>query len=239
MKTTFDEILYGKLKLLQPLGGVRVNLDTVLLASWVKIRRAGSRILEAGCASGAVSLLLALKFNQAKITGIDIQSDLIELAKLNSQNNNLSENVNFITGDLRDKNLLPLEYFDVLVINPPYSSMSSGRKSDVLSKTTARLDLTCKINDVAELSRRVLKSKGRLFAVFTSERLDEFLGAMRVEKIIPKRIKFVHSRLNLNSGIFLIECIKDGGEGLTILPPLIVRDEYNNYTEELLGAYNV
>ena len=239
MNTTFDEILYGKLKLFQPLNGPRVNLDTILLSSWVKIHKARSKILEAGCASGAVSLSLALRFDQADITGIDIQGDLIEIAKLNSKNNNLDNRVNFIEGDLRDKNLLSCDFFDILVINPPYSSLNSSRKSSNLSRSTARLDLSCNIKDVAELSKRVLKTKGRLFAVFTSERLDEFLETVRSEKIIPKRIKFVHSKLNCNSGIFLIECIKNGGDGLTVLPPLIVRDENNNYTKELLGAYNV
>ena len=238
-RLTFDDILNGKLKLLQPIKGPRVNLDTILLSSWVKIRRHNSKILEAGCASGAISLILATKFKNADITGIDIQEDLIGVSKLNSKNNNLEEHVKFIAGDLRDKNLLPREYFDVLVINPPYSSLNSSRESENLSRSTARLELSCNIKDVAELSKRVLKSKGRLFSVFTSERLDEFLASMREYKIIPKKIKFVYPDINKNSAIFLVECIKDGGEGLTILPPLIVRDENNNYTEELKGAYEI
>ncbi|MBQ6435389.1 MAG: methyltransferase domain-containing protein, partial [Synergistaceae bacterium] len=160
-RLTFDEILNGKLKLLQPIKGPRVNLDTILLSSWVKIRRHNSKILEAGCASGAISLILATKFKNADITGIDIQEDLIAASKLNSKNNNLEEHVKFIAGDLRDKNLLPREYFDVLVINPPYSSLNSSRESENLSRSTARLELNCNIKDVAELSKRVLKSKGR------------------------------------------------------------------------------
>ena len=234
---TSDEILYGKLKLFQADNFSRVNMDTILLSAWVKVRSRHNKFLEAGCASGAISLLLAMKFNNLEITGIDIQSDLIKLAKLNAENNNLK--VNFIEGDLRDKNILPREYFDGLVINPPYSSLNSSRQSNNISRSTARLELSCTINDVADLAKRVLKSKGRLFAVFTSERLDEFLASMLAKKIIPKKLKPVYSKINVNSKIFLIECVKDGGEGLTILPPLIVRDENNNYTEELLNAYEI
>ena len=114
--------------------------------------------------------------------------NLWEMGKLNAKINALSERVNFIAGDLRDKNVLPREYFDGLVINPPYESLSAGRKSINPSRSTARLELNCNIKDVAELSKRVLKSKGRLFSVFTSERLDEFLASMREYKIIPKKI---------------------------------------------------
>ena len=235
---TSDEILYGKLKLLQPENSVRVNMDTILLASWVKVRSGRSRFLEAGCATGAISLMLAMKFKKNfHITGIEIQHDLIELAKINAKNNFLDDRVDFIEGDLRDKNLLQREYFDGLVINPPYSSINAARKSHDASRSNARIELTCTPEDVAELSSRILKSKGRLFAVFTSERLDIFLNSMRSKKIIPKKIRPVYPDINHKSGIFLIECIKDGGEGMILLPPLLVRDENNNYTQELLENY--
>ena len=239
-KVTCDEILYGKLKLLQPRNGPRVNLDTILLSSWVKVRSGHSRFLEAGCASGAISLLLALRFpRNFHITGLEIQSELIELANENAKINSLTERVNFLAGDLRDKNILPHEYFDGLVINPPYEALTAGRMSINPSRSAARLEVSCNINDVGELASRVLKSKGRMFAVFTSERLDVFMSVMLRNKIIPKRLKLVYPNINSSSGIFLIECIKNGGEGLNVLPPLIVRDETGNYTQELLNAYEL
>ena len=237
---TCDEILYGKIKLLQPKNGPRVNLDTILLSSWVKIRSGHSRFLEAGCASGAISLILALKFpRNFHITGLEIQTELIELANENAKINSLTERVNFLAGDLRDKNIFPRESFDGLVINPPYEAISSGRMSINPSRSTARLEVSCNIDDVGELASRVLKSKGRLFAVFNSERLDVFMSVMLKNKIIPKRLRLVYPNINSSSGIFLIECIKNGGEGVNILPPLIVRDETGNYTQELLKAYEL
>ena len=60
---------------------------------------------------------------------------------------------------------------------------------------------------------------------------------MTSHKLTPKRIRFVYSGENNNSGIFLLESIKDGGEGMIILPPLFVRDPDGNYTPEILKAY--
>lgn len=236
---TCDEFFDGRLKLLQPLNGPRVNLDTILLSSWVKIRSHDSRLIEAGCASGAISLILAMKFGaKIHVTGLDIQGDLIELSERNAEMNGIA-NASFIHGDLRDKSIFPRESFDVLVINPPYESLSRGRLSSNSSRSAARLELSCTIDDVGEFAFRVLRSKGRMFSVFSSERLDVFMNAMTSHRIIPKRIRFVYPKIHYNSGIFLSECVKNAGEGLNVLPPLIVRDNNNNYNQELLKSYEL
>ena len=237
MTLSCDDVLFGKLRILQPLDGPRVNMDTVLLYSWVKYRSGKVNFLEAGCASGAISLMLAVKFPNIHVTGIDIQDELINLARLNAQNYALEDRVNFIAGDLRDKDIFQRESYDVLVINPPYESLARSRQSSNISRSTARLELSCTPDDVGELARRVLKSNGRLFAIFTSQRLDVFMKAMMTHRLVPKRLRFVYPDLMHNSGTFLIECVKNGGDGLDILPPLIVRDQTGNYTPELMQIY--
>ena len=237
--TSCDDILYGSLRLIQPVNGQRVNLDTILLSSWVKFRSGHHNFLEAGCATGAISLLLAMRFKNIHVTGIEIQSELVDLAKTNAENNALSDRVDFIAGDLRDKNILPREAFDVLVINPPYESQSRGRVSPDSSRSVSRHGMTCTPDDVGEFGYRVLKSRGRIFSVFTSSRMDVFIGAMTAHRLIPKRVRFVYPDMNHDSGIFLLECIKDGGEGLSVLPPLYVRDVDGEYTPEVLRAYEL
>ncbi|MDD4837427.1 MAG: methyltransferase, partial [Dethiosulfovibrio sp.] len=55
---SLDELKGLNIRLIQPLQGFRVNVDTVLLAGFSKVRR-GERVCELGCAHGAVSLILA------------------------------------------------------------------------------------------------------------------------------------------------------------------------------------
>ena len=237
---TRDEILPGHLSLLQPDDGPRVTLDTILLASWVRLRSKRADFLEAGCATGAIALILAKKFpDRIHVTGLDIQDELIKLAEINANDNNLADKVEFIRGDLRDRTIFTGKHFDGLVINPPYSSLYASRQGNSLSRSTARLELTCTLDDVGNLGRRVLKSNGRLFAIFTSERLDVFIASMLRNRLIPKKLKPVYPDVHHNSGVFLIECVKDGGEGMTIYPPLIIRDENKHYTRELLQAYEI
>ncbi|MBQ9419422.1 MAG: methyltransferase domain-containing protein, partial [Synergistaceae bacterium] len=173
------------------------------------------------------------------VTGLDIQSDLIQLARKNADENNFASSVNFVDGDLRDEKIFARESFDGVVINPPYSSTFAGRESSSLSRSTARLETTCTPDDVGEFASRVLKSRGRLFAVFASPRLDVFMNSMTRHNMTPKRLKPVYPKRDQDSGIFLIECVKRGGQGLMLMPPLIIRDEAGNYTRELLDAYKL
>ena len=239
MCTTYDDILYGRLRLLQPKTGPRVNLDTILLSAWVKFRSRRGEFLEAGCATGAVSLLLAMRFKNVHVTGIELQESLVDLARRNAEACGLSDRVSFIAGDLRDKKALPREYFDVVVINPPYESAKSGRASPDPSRSSARHELDCTPDDVGELAFRVLRSRGRIFSVFTTARLDVFMNALNAHRIAPKRIRFVYPDARHSSGVFLLEGVKDGGERVEVLPPLYIRGEDGEYTPEVLAAYEI
>ena len=238
MNISCDDILCGNLRIYQPLRGPRVNLDTILLSSWVNYRSGHRKYLEACSATGAISLILARKYDQIEITGLELQSELVSLANQNAAANKLSSRVKFLAGDLRDDKLLNRDYYDVLVINPPYSS-ENGQHSPDKMKTIARQDITCKPEDVGKLAYRVLRSKGRIYSIFTCSRLAEYMTALKAHHIAPKRLQLVYSDQEHEAEIFLLESIKDGGIGMTVMKPLLVRDLSGNYTPEVLRAYEL
>ncbi len=236
---THDDILYGRLKLWQPEVGPRVKMDTVLLAAYVRLRsRRGASFVELGSATGAVSLMLALRFpERISVIGVEVQQELAEIAERNRIFNSMEDRVSFICGDLRDQDLLKGSSFDGLVVNPPYEASGRGQRSPAEVRAVAREELCCTASDVMKAASRLLKSKGRFFAVFRADRMSVFLNSMTAEGITPKRMRLVHPNALKPADLFLIEGIKDGGEGLIIEPTLIVRDNEGNYTAELLKAY--
>ncbi|MDR1731042.1 MAG: methyltransferase domain-containing protein [Synergistaceae bacterium] len=237
--TTRDEILYGRLKLWQPDPGPRVNMDTVLLAAYVRLRSRGeSSFVELGSATGAVSLMLALRFpKKFHVTGLEIQPDLVELAQRNRVENGLEDRVSFRCMDLREHRSIPAGSFDGLVVNPPYEEEGRGRKSPVEGLTIARQGSCCSLRDVVEAASWLLKYRGKFFAVFSSERSAEFLTRLTEAGIVPKRLRFIHSRSGKRAGLLLVEGMKKGGTGLVVEPPLFVYGENGEYTEDLLRAY--
>lgn len=126
MSITRDDVLYGVLSLRQPVDGPRINVDTILLAAYVRdtFPRGGGKVLELGCASGAVSLILAFRFpSLLSVHGLDIQDDLVRLANGNAALNSLSDRVSFTSGDLRNvRSLFLSQDFDCVLLIPPTRS---------------------------------------------------------------------------------------------------------------------
>jgi tRNA1(Val) A37 N6-methylase TrmN6 len=236
---TRDEIFQGKLKLWQPDEGPRVNMDTVLLAAYVRPRpRARSAFIELGAAAGAVSFMLALRFPEKfSILGIEIQEELEALARRNRIENGFGENVAFRRMDLRKHRALPADSFDGLVVNPPYEEEGRGRKSPSKPVSIARQSACCGLPDVVAAARWLLKVKGRFFAVLRAGRMAEFLALMAGGGIEPKRLRLVYPREGEKANLFLVEGLKGGGPGLTVEPPLFVYDAAGRYTPDLLRAY--
>ena len=238
---THDDILYGKLKLWQPDEGPRVNMDTVLLDAYVRPKpRCESSFVELGTATGAISLMLALRFpKKFRILGLEIQPELEELAQRNRLESGLSERVAFRRMDIREYRSIPAGSFDGVVVNPPYEEEGRGRKSPSRTISIARQSVCCTLQDVVEAASWLLKNNGKFFAVFRADRMAEFLALTVGKKLQPKRLKLVHSKMGGKANLFLVEALKSGGSGLIVEPPLFVHDSTGNYTPELLQAYEL
>ena len=117
-------LMNGALRLVQPdeKSGLRVNVDTILLAHFAR-PKSGERILEIGCAHGAISLILAkrgtlLSQRGFDVTGVDIRPDLVGLARANAESNGLK--AKFVAADVREyKKIAPAQSFDRIVEQPP------------------------------------------------------------------------------------------------------------------------
>ena len=75
--------------------------------------------------------------------------------------------------------------------------------------------------------------------MFHARRASVLLSALVSCGLSPKRLRWVHPSPERPAGLFLLEALKGGGEGLTVEPPLFVRDERGDYTPELLRAYEI
>jgi tRNA1(Val) A37 N6-methylase TrmN6 len=98
---TEDRLLGGRVRLLQPLAGLRAGHDAVLLAAAVPAR-AGERVIELGCGSGAAFLCLAARVPGIAIVAVEREPALAALARENAALNGVSDRVTVIEGDVAD-----------------------------------------------------------------------------------------------------------------------------------------
>jgi release factor glutamine methyltransferase len=79
-------------------------------------------ILDIGCGSGCIPITLKKNMPQSKITAIDISLRAIEIAKINSVNNNTE--IAFLETDVFSDSVFEMQQFDIIASNPPYIAES-------------------------------------------------------------------------------------------------------------------
>jgi tRNA1(Val) A37 N6-methylase TrmN6 len=240
MKTTKDAVLYGEIMLRQPVGGPRVSVDTVLLAAYAGIKKS-ERVLELGSAHGAVSLLLAKRYpDAAAIEGLEMQEDLVQLARMNAAENGFTGMPVFRMGDLRRiREIYPPQSFQVLVMNPPYGERENSRLSPDPREAAARHGLHCTLEDVAVAAKYVLANKGRFYLVMRASRLAETCAVLAGAGLQPKLVRPVYPKPGRDASVFLMKAVRAAGVGMLMEPPLFVEDEKGCFTDDLLKAYRI
>ncbi len=229
---SLDTIFGGRIKIYQPREGYRFNEDSLLLADFCSNSRGLSIDLGTGC--GIIPIIMAVRSEHPeKIYGVEIQKRLSELAVENVKLNGLTDRIEIISQDIRKlkENFSP-QIFDVVISNPPYMQIEKGIISSASEKALARHEILLRIQDILNISRYLLKSRGVLRLVYPTMRLVDLFVLMRMRKIEPKRIRLVYHKHESPSHIALVEGTKFGKSSLEILPPLILYDRDGSPTAE-------
>ena len=220
METT--EKLPNGLLLRQDDAYFKLGQDSVLLSAFAKPRKY-AKVLDLGCGTGALSLLIYRP--DLKITGLELQTGALDLFRRSIADNGVE--MTALKGDLRQlRTLVPHGSFDYVLCNPPYFDRNAGKNAAGTEKRTARQDETCSVEDVAVAASFALHTGGKCALVFRPERLWTLLTALDRVRLTPKRLRFVHQNAVSPPSAALVECRKGGsGEGLLIEPPLLVESE--------------
>jgi len=234
---TIDDLQLEGLSLIQKKDGFKFGIDAVLLSDFACIKNK-HRVIDLCTGTGIIPFLIYGKYNPQSIYGLEIQEDMIEMAKRSVKLNSLEEKVFFLNEDLKNiESLKQLEKFDVVTVNPPYKLNNAGIVNQNDKLAIARHEILCNLEDVIYASRVLLKDNGRLFVIHRPERLADIFTLMRKYKIEPKRVKMIHPKMGKAPNIVLVEGQRDGGAYLKWDAPLYVYDDNGKYTKEIDSIY--
>ena len=227
---TADTFCRGRLKVAQHRDGYRFSIDAVLLADFAG-DVPGTNVAEFGTGCGIVSLLMACRHPERRFHAVEIQSELAELAAANVRDNRLSHCITVINRDLRRISSADFsDPVDLVVVNPPFHPVGTGRINPDSQKAVARHELTATLSDVVRAARRTLPLSGRLVMIFPAERTVDLLTEMRLAGIEPKRQRFVQSYETEPATLVLVQGMRGAGTGLITDAPLVVYREDGRYT---------
>ena len=131
---------------------MKVGTDGTLLGAWA---HGGSSILDIGVGTGLIALMMAQRFPESHIVGIDIDHEAVEQALENVKASPF-RNIDVVEADAKSYGG---SSFDAIVCNPPYFADS------LQSRTIARHTVSLSFRDLLAAVSRLLAEDGEFSVV--------------------------------------------------------------------------
>ncbi len=178
---TKDHLLDGKIVYFQPKLGYRSGIEPIILAS--QANNEDKSILDLGSGCGPISLILAYRFSNARIIGLENNSLHLELSQ-KSKIENKFRNVEFKKEDVCNFNKNYMSYFDLVLSNPPFFFENQIIKSKNDSINNAKYISKEKSENWFKNLVYYIKDKGRALIINRFENIDFMLKIFSLFNVI-------------------------------------------------------
>ncbi|WP_432738445.1 tRNA1(Val) (adenine(37)-N6)-methyltransferase [Maridesulfovibrio sp. FT414] len=197
-----------------------------MISSFVSVPTKG-RVLDLGTGSGVIPLGIMLRNPGKKlvISGIDINPEMVAAAQDNVERLGYAGEIVVFRADVCVPDFAPAGSYDLVVSNPPYRIEGCGQNCPDAAKNKARFEVECDLDAFVVTASRMVRNRGRVCFVFLAERLAELVNSFTRYKLEPKRMKFIHGRVDTPSKVVLLEAVKGGKPGLILEPPVVLFEQ--------------
>lgn len=213
---------------------MKVGTDGTLLGAWAAAPSGQCRILDIGTGTGLIALMMAQRYPEAEVTGIDIDEDAVAQAVENVRLSPFSERVCIYRQDI--VNFTDIIGFDAIVSNPPYFVDSLACPDD--QRTIARHAVSLTYEQLMHQVYRLLKDEGRFSVVVPSDCRAKIEAAACLEGFFTTRVCLIKTTPRKQPKRQLIEFQKhpvselDISEGVIEVSPNVRSEWYQQLTKE-------
>lgn len=155
---------------------MKVGTDGVLLGAWA---HGGKRILDIGTGTGLIALMMAQRFSEASICGVEIDADAALQAQENVALSEFAARVQIeavslqsYVGQIGQEGSTPM--FDSIVSNPPFFERSLTNPDQ--SRTLARHASTLTYAELFGAVKRLLAPEGEFSTIIPDDCLSRFVA---------------------------------------------------------------
>lgn len=219
-----NDLLNYNLKIYQNDNYFKFSIDSVLLAEFVEINYRDKNILDLCTGNAPIPMIISTRFNK-NIVGVEIQKEIYELGVKSIKLNNIN-NIDLINKDVNDLNNYFDYKFDIVTCNPPYfkyNKNSITNKNNI--KTIARHEVLINLEQIINISSKLLRDSGKLYLVHRCDRFIEILDLLKKYNFGLKKLQFVYDNTNSESCFLIIEAKYKCKDDVKILKPFYI-DKY-------------
>ena len=178
---------FKQFAIVQERSAMKVGTDGVLLGAWVRLNEGHSRILDVGCGTGLVALMVAQRTAQwgAEVVGVEIDSPSAAEAAYNFAQSSWTDRLSVAECAVQEYHTdTP---FDHIVSNPPY--FVNSLLSPDAARATARHTTALSFDALAHSASRLLSEEGVLSVVLPYDAAsDMVLAAARCGLFLSRRM---------------------------------------------------
>lgn len=151
---------------------MKTGTDAVLLGAWFPLCQ-GARLLDIGCGSSIISLMVAQREPTLTIHAIEIDKAAAEQATMNVLRSPFAEKIQVIAADVNQYHWDDHAPFQHIVCNPPYFQQSL--KSKHPQKNLARHDISLTYQDLLNLIDQLLHPNGSAGIIIPFSSKNDFV----------------------------------------------------------------
>ena len=232
---TLEDLPSVNCKIIQKKKGFRFTVDSILLVNFLKLKK-NTNLLDIGTGTGIMPLLLCRKEEINLITAVEIETEIAKMFEKTIEINSLESKIKLINIDIKNYKEKP---FNMIISNPPYMKLNEGYVSPHDYRAGARHEVNLDLKELLINGKRLLKNGGSFNLVYRTNRFMEVLDEAKMLNLNVKRVRFIYSKPNQSSDLFMIEMIKGFKCACVVEEPLYIYNEHGEYTEELKKYYGI
>ncbi|AUG99895.1 tRNA1(Val) (adenine(37)-N6)-methyltransferase [Prodigiosinella confusarubida] len=156
---------------------MKVGTDGIVLGAWAPLRSVG-RILDIGCGSGVIALMLAQRSGGAvPVDAVELDAVASQQAMDNVSTSPWSDTINIYHADITRFIPATTAPYSLIVSNPPYFSPGVSCRTE--QRAQARYTTTLTHSDLLNCAHRLLADDGLFCVVLPHQVVEEFLNNAR------------------------------------------------------------
>lgn len=197
---------FKEFTVIQEKAACKVGTDGVLCGAWANTENA-KEILDIGTGTGLISLMMAQKNKNAKITAIEKDIETTEEAKLNVLKSNYSDRIEVINISLEEYMNECFKKFDLIVSNPPFylnSLKSSNNKKALANHTDCPFFMT-----MFRFAKIYLTPKGKIVLIFPPDNTNAINEMAETEGLFVNNQILIKTTPEKNAKRIIVEYGKE------------------------------